>query len=68
MTAIANLLAPISKAIAPALVIAAVLVLDANGVDVPIDLDGVWEHLIAVLLPSAAVYVAPANKARRGKG
>lgn len=66
MTALANLLAPISKAIAPGLVIAVVLILDANGVDVPVDLDGVWEHLIAVLLLPAAVYVAPTNKARRG--
>lgn len=67
MNAIANALAPISKALAPALVIAVVLVLDAHtGVDVPVDVDGLWEHLIAVLGLPAVVYLAPANKARRG--
>lgn len=67
MTALANTLAPYSKAITVALVLAVVLVLDANGVDVPVDVDGLWEHLLAILIPTAAVYVAPANRVRRAQ-
>ena len=66
MNAITNALAPYSKAIAVALVLAVVLILDANGVDVPVDVDGLWEHLFAILIPTAAVYIAPANRVRRG--
>ena len=65
MTAITNALAPYSKAITIAFVLAVVLVLDANGVDVPVDIDGLWEHLLAILIPTAAVYLAPANRVRR---
>ena len=65
MNAITNALAPYSKAIAVALVLAVVLILDANGVDVPVDVDGLWEHLLAILVPTAAVYIAPANRVRR---
>lgn len=69
MTAIKNLLAPFSKAIAPAVAIAVILLLDAHtDVDVPVDVDGLWEHLIAVLGLPAVVYLAPANMTRRGEG
>lgn len=66
MNSLANALAPYSKALAVAFVLAVVLILDANGVDVPVDVDGLWEHLLAILIPTAAVYVAPANRVRRG--
>lgn len=68
MNAIRNALAPYSKALWLIAAIAVVLTLDANGVDVPVDVDGLWEHLIAVLGLPAVVYFAPANMTRRGDG
>jgi len=62
VNAVTNTLAPYSKAISIAVLIAVVLVADANGVDVPVDVDGLWEHLLAILVPTAAVYIAPRNK------
>ena len=66
MNAVTNTLSPYSKALSIALLLAVVLVLDANGVDVPVDVDGLWEHLLAILVPTAAVFLAPRNKPKYG--
>lgn len=68
MNAILNVLAPHSKAVAVALAIGVALIAEAAGVDVGLDLDSLWQQLGALALPTAAVWLAPANKARRGQG
>ena len=68
MSKILNALGPHSKAVAVFLAIGVALVAEAAGVDVGLDLDSLWQQLGALVLPTAAVWLAPANKARRGEG
>lgn len=68
MNRITNVLAPHAKAVAVLLAIVVALVAEAAGVDVGLDLDSLWEQLGVLVLPTAAVWLAPANKARRGPG
>ena len=68
MNRILNALGPHSKALAVTLAIGVALAAEAAGVDVGLDLDSLWQQLGALVLPTAAVWFAPANKARRAQG
>lgn len=65
---ILNAAGPYSKALAVLVLIAVVMLADAAGVDTGLELDTLWQQLAVLLLPPAAVYVAPANRARRAAG
>lgn len=65
---ILNAAGPYSKALAVAVLMVAVTVADAAGVDTGLELETLWQQLGAVLVPPAVVYASPANRARRGAG
>lgn len=67
MNTVLNHLSPYSKAIAVFAAILVALGAEAAGVDVGLDVDGLWQQLGALVLPTLAVYLAPSNKARMGK-
>ena len=64
MNTVTNNLARINKAIWLAAFLAVVLILEANGVDVPVDVDGLWEALFLLVAPPVAVFLAPSNKGK----
>jgi hypothetical protein len=68
VNAVTNTLSPIWKALFIAAFLAVVLVLEANGVAVPVDVDSLWDALLVLVLPTGVVFFAPRNKPKYGTG